>query len=376
METENVYQSVYGKNPKALGLGAVKNILLIRLSSLGDIVLTSPAIRAVRQHFPQAHISMLVAKQSADLLTENPHLDEVIPFDRKAGNKDTGEMRRITCLLRERRFDLAIDFQRKFRTSLLAYLSGARCRVGYHQPNGALCTVRVPDLNTKAIRAGRISSAHAIDRYFDLLRPIGIEAADRTLEMFISKADRAFAHEMIATKGIEADRPKVGLFPGAGWKLREWMPDRFAAIGDRITKQFDAQVLLFGGPHESELVQQVGDLMTTEAISLAGDLRIRQLAALIEGCDLFVTNDTGPMHVATAMHTPTVALFGPGDHIRFQPLDPIHTTIRHHVPCNPCKQFTNKCKNNICMKLITVDEVWETVHQRLSNLSKTATQGQ
>ncbi len=345
----------------------MKNILLIRLSSLGDIVLTSPAIRAVRQHFPQARISMLVAKQSADLLIENPHLDEVIPFNRKAGNKDTGEMRRIIRRLRERRFDLTIDFQRKFRTGLLAYLSGAKCRVGYHQPNGVLCTVRVPDLSTKAIRAGRISSAHAIDRYFDLLQAIGIEATDRTLELFVTDADRAFADEMIAAKGIEADRSKVGLFPGAGWKLREWMPDRFAALGDRVAKQFDAQVLLFGGPHEGELVQQVGDLMRTEAISLAGDLRIRQLAALIEQCDLFVTNDTGPMHVAAAMHTPTVALFGPGDHIRFQPLGPIHTTVRHHVPCNPCKQFTNKCKNNICMKLITVDEVWETVHQNLSN---------
>ena len=346
----------------------MKNILLIRLSSLGDIVLTSPAIRAVRQHFPQAYISMLVATQSADLLTENPHIDDVIPFDRKAGNKDTGEMKRIIRLLRERNFDLAIDFQRKFRTSLLAYLSGARCRVGYHQPNGLLCTVRVPDLSTKAIRAGRVSSAHAIDRYFDLLHAIGIEATNRTLELFISEADRAFIHELIASKGIEANRLKVGLFPGAGWELREWMPDRFAAIGDRVADQFNAQVLLFGGPHEDELVQQVAGLMTTKAVSIADTVRIRQLAALIEQCDLFVTNDTGPMHVAAAMHTPTVALFGPGDHIRFQPLDPIHTTIRHHVPCNPCKQFTNRCKNNICMKLITVDEVWETVHQNLSNI--------
>ena len=116
---------------------------------------------------------MLVAEQSADLLTENPHLDEVIPFDRKA--KGTGEMRRIIRLLRERDFDLTIDFQRKFRTSLLAYLSGAKCRVGYHQPNGVLCTVHVPDRNNKAIRAGRVSSAHAIDRYFDLLHPIGVD---------------------------------------------------------------------------------------------------------------------------------------------------------------------------------------------------------
>lgn len=350
----------------------MKNILLIRLSSLGDIVLTSPAIRAVRQHFPAAHISMLVGEQSADLLTANPHLDEVITFDRKAGNKDTGQMRRVIRLLRERRFDLVIDFQRKFRTSLLGYLSGAKCRVGYHQPNGMLCTVRVPDRSNRAVRAGRISSAPAIDRYFALLHAIGVEATDKTLELFITDTDRAFSHELMATKGIKADRPKIGLFPGAAWKLREWMPDRFAAIGDRAAQEFGAQVLLFGGPAEGELVQQVGDLMTTEAIPLAGTLHIRQLAGLIEQCDLFVTNDTGPMHVAAAMQTPTVALFGPGDHIRFQPLDPIHTTIRHHVPCNPCKQFTNRCKNNICMKLITVDEVWETVHQNLSNICKTA----
>ncbi len=334
----------------------VKNILLIRLSSLGDIVLTSPAIRAVRGHFPQARIAMLVAKQSADLLTENPHLDEVIAFDRKAKNKDTGEMKRIIHRLREWKFDLAIDFQRKFRTSLLAYLSGAKCRVGYHRPNGLLCTVRVPDRVNK----------HAIDRHFDLLHAIGIEATDRTLELFIAESDRVYASEALIAHGVRADRLKVGLFPGAGWKLREWMPERFAAIGDLVAKHFDAQVLLFGGPNEGELVQQVGNLMASEPISFAGNLRVRQFAGLVAQCDLFLTNDTGPMHIAAAMHTPTVALFGPGNHIRFQPLAPIHTTIRHHVPCNPCKQFTDKCKNNICMKRITVDEVWETVRRKLA----------
>ncbi len=373
----------------------MKNILLIRLSSLGDIVLTSPAIRAVRQHFPHARIAMLVAKQSADLLTENPHLDEVVIFDRNAQNKDTGEMRRVIRLLRERNFDLAIDFQRKFRTSLLAYLSGAKRRVGYHQPNGLLCTVRVPDRVNKSPRPDGIglglsvlhrrietelhrdseqlakqdpgSSGHAIDRYFDLLHAIGIPATDRTLELFITEADCAFACDTLATKGVHSDQVKIGLFPGAGWKLREWMPNRFAAIGDLVTKHFDAQVLIFGGANERGLVDLVANLMTTKPISFAGDLRMRQLAALIEQCDLFITNDTGPMHVAAAMHTPIVALFGPGAHLRFQPLDPMHTTIRHHVPCNPCKQFTGKCKNNICMKLITVDEVWETVRQKLSS---------
>lgn len=338
----------------------MKNILLIRLSSLGDIVLTSPAVRAVRQHYPDAHIAMLVGKQSADLVTENPRLDEVIQFDRNAEDKSTGEMWRIIRLLRERRFDLAIDFQRKFRTSLLAYLSGARCRVGCHAPKGLLCTVRAPDRENK----------HAIDRYFDLLHAVGIPASDRTLELFISEADRAFAREALEANGASLrHRLKVGLFPGAGWKLREWMPERFAAIGDLIVKRFDGQVLIFGGPAEKGLVSQVAGLMSAPPVTFAGGLRIRQFAALVEQCDLFISNDTGPMHVAAAMQTPTIALFGPGNHIRFQPIAPIHTTIRHHVPCCPCKQFTDKCKNNICMKLITVDEVWEEVCRRLGGVS-------
>ena len=333
----------------------LRNILLIRLSSLGDIVLTSPAIRAVREHFPKARISMLVASQSADLLTENPHLDEVIRFDRRAKDKDTAQMLKLARMLREREFDLAIDFQRKFRTGLLAYLSGAKCRVGYHQPKGLLCSVRVPD-----------STGHAVERYFALLHAAGIAAKDRTLELFLSESDRNYARDAMQKRSIDGDKPTIGLFPGAGWKLREWMPDRFAAIGDRLVRHFDAQVIVFGGQHERELANRVIDLMTEKAISLAGNHQIRQFAALIERCNLFLTNDTGPMHIAAALRTPTVALFGPGNHIRFQPLDPIHSTIRHDVPCNPCKQFTDRCKDNICMKLITVDEVWNTICQKMS----------
>jgi heptosyltransferase-2/heptosyltransferase-3 len=265
-------------------------------------------------------------------------------------------MWRTVRLLREHNFDLAIDFQRKFRTSLLAYFGDAKCRVGYHQPNGLLCTVRVPDSVNK----------HAIDRYFDLLHAVGILATDPTLELFLMAAEHNYAHEALVARGVKSDGLKVGLFPGAGWKLREWMPDRFAALGDRATEHFDAEVLIFGGPDERELVDQVSSLMKTEPISFAGDLRIRQLAAFIACCDLFITNDTGPMHIAAAVHTPTIALFGPGNHIRFQPVDSTHTTIRHPVPCNPCKQFTDTCKDNICMKLITVDEVWDTVCRKLN----------
>ena len=334
---------------------AFPKILLIRLSSLGDVVLTTPAIRAVRANFPNAYIAMLVAKQSADILRENPHLNEIITFDRLAEDKDTGEMWRIVRLLRERKFTLSIDFQRKFRTEMLMYLSGATQRIG----KGWLCTVRVPERGNK----------HATAHYFDLLQAVDIPAEDPKLEIFLAESEQRDTAQRLKTAGVVDTQVKVGLFPGAGWKLREWMPERFAAIGDRLVQHFKADVLIFGGQNESELVHSVANLMHTRAIPFAGNLRIRELAACIEQCDLFVTNDTGPMHIAAAVGTPTVSLFGPGNHIRFQPLGAPHQTIRHDVPCSPCKQFTDKCKDNICMKGIEVDEVWNAIFRALEKIA-------
>ena len=331
-----------------------QRILLIRLSSLGDIVLTTPVIRAVRAHFPEAYIAMLVGKQSADVLRENPHLDEIITFDRLAKDKNTGEMVRTLRTLRERKFTLAIDLQRKFRTEMLMYFSGAAERVG----KGHLCTLRVPEHGNK----------HATTHYFDLLHAVGIPTADGELEMFLAESERAAATKRFDTAGITRTGLKVGLFPGAGWKLREWMPERFAAIGDKLVQHFNANVLIFGGRQESALVHAVADLMAVPAARFPGNLQIRELAACIEKCDLFLTNDTGPMHIAAAVGTRTVALFGPGNHIRFQPLGALHQTIRHAVPCSPCKQFTDTCKDNICMKKITVDEVWDSVSAALAKV--------
>ena len=334
---------------------ASQRILLIRLSSLGDIVLTTPVIHAVRAHYSDAHIAMLTGKQSADVLRENPHLDEIITFDRFAKDKDTGEMLRTARVLRGRKFTLAIDLQRKFRTEVLMYFSGAAERVG----KGRLCTVRAPEQSNK----------HATAHYFDLLRAVEIPALDQKLEMFLAASERADATQRFDTAGVTPTGLKVGFFPGAGWKLREWMPERFAAIGDRLVQNFNAEVLIFGGQKESELVHTVAKLMDTRAVPFAGNLQIRELAACIEKCDLFLTNDTGPMHIAAAVGTPTVSLFGPGNHIRFQPLGAMHQTIRHDVPCNPCKQFTDKCKDNICMKKITVDEVWQSISEALAKVS-------
>ncbi len=339
----------------------MERILLIRFGSLGDVVLTTPAIRAVRAAFPDAYIAMLVGDRSADIVSANPHLDEVIVFRRE---KVFSETRRIAAFLRERNFDASVDMQRKFRSSLLAYMSGAKLRIGYHQPGGLLCSVKVRNAESK----------HSVDLNLDLLRPLGVKAglkpisteADRTPEMFLSSEDREYADCVFRSGGLTSRSPIMGMFPGAGWPHKCWPAERFAIIGDLAAREYDAGVVIFAGPGEEDIVDDVARQMSAPAVLVKDRMTLRQLGAMIEQCDLFLSNDTGPMHISVAVNTATIGLFGPGDHVRFRPIGEKHAMIRKDLQCSPCKHLTRGCADNICMKMISVEEVWEAARERLN----------
>ena len=332
-------------------------ILLIRLSALGDIVLTSPAIRAIRQHLPQARLTMLTDTPYRDLLSDNPNLDQVIDFQRK--DKHLSATHRLIQQLRAEKFDLVIDFQRKFRTSLIGFLSQAKVRVGFHRPNGYLLTKVVPPSDLERYQ-------HAIDSYFQLLHALDIPATNRQLELYVSGADRLFAQTGLKQKGLLDEPLKVGLFPGASWDFKQWSPNRFVEVGKRCVELYQGRILVFGSPAERKLADWIAGKIGKKAVSLAGDLRLGQLAAYIEQCQLFIANDTGPMHMATALGVSTIGLFGPGNYHKFRPLGNNHTVIRHEVPCSPCKQFNNHCQSNICMQGISVKLVWQAAEQKLT----------
>jgi lipopolysaccharide heptosyltransferase II len=264
-------------------------------------------------------------------------------------------MRRVSKIIKDGNFDLSIDMQKKFRSSLLAYMGKVRARAGYHHPGGFLCNVRMPDRGDK----------HSVDRNLDLLKPLGIVNPDRKPELMLSQDDRDYAQQKFDKLDLNGKYPVIGIFPGAGWRHRCWLPERFAAVGDLAADMLGATVVVFGGVGETDIVDNIAKNMKTSAVLLKGNMKLRQLAAMIEKCHLFLSNDTGPMHISVAVNTPTIGLFGPGNHIKFQPIGEGNTLIRHHVHCNPCKQFTNRCKDNICMKLITVDEVWEAIYNQL-----------
>ncbi|MGA9116532.1 MAG: glycosyltransferase family 9 protein [Bacteroidota bacterium] len=324
-------------------------ILLTRLRFIGDVVLTTPAVCSVRRFFPGAHIAYLGEKEAVSLLEHNPHLNEIIPYD--YGRSAPAEQLRVARLLRSHRFDLAIDFFGNPRSALLVGLSGARVRVGPdRRGRGRFYTIRVRD-------DGRPRTA--VEFHDCSLRAAGITPVCSRTGIFLTPAEveeaEAFLREDAPSRGV------IALHPGATWPAKHWMPERFAALADVAAEAHGAGILLIAGPSDGDCVREVLRRTRTR-IRVAQGLPLRRLAALLSRCRAYVTNDNGTMHMAAAVGTPTVGLFGPGEERIWFPYraEEGHRALRREVPCHPC--HLDVCTREgaahmECMKLLTVEEV-------------------
>lgn len=315
-------------------------LLLIRLSSLGDVILCTPVVKALRRSFPSASISMVVNTKFADLFKWDPDLNEVIPLK-------PASLRQIVG-----RADVAIDLHNRLKTAFIALLSGARKRIGYEGQLSPLYTDPVSD-----------EGGHIVERHVSLLRPLGIDPKPiPPVEVCVPERFKRWAWGELGKRGVPGEGIRIGLFPGAGWPSKMWGEGRFAEVGRRAVDQLGAHILVFGGPSERGLAERVASLIGRRAHPFEG-LNLIELAALISTCHLFVSNDTGPMHLAAAVGVPTLGLFGPGDPARFSPWAPGCHAIKGDAPCSPCRLFKS-CDGRRCMGSISVEEVWRWVEGR------------
>ena len=324
----------------------MRRFLIIRLGSLGDVVLTSPAARALREAFPSAHIALLTSTPFAPLYASNPHVDEVLTMDRARTNRDIASVASLVRRIRRGGYTTSIDQHRKLNTAGMAFLARVPQRIG----GTALDTNRV------ALDPSEHASEHALAA----LRPLDLDDGDARPEVFVSAEDRSAATDVLARHGVDpSSGGLLGIFPGAGWKPRAWMPERFAEIGRRAIDD-GMRVVVVGAAKDRDATERIAESLGNNATVLM-DLPLGVLAGVLERCAKFISNDTGPMHLAVALGTPTLALFGPGNFERFAPRHAPHVAIREHVECSPCKQFSNRCRDNVCMQLITVERVWSEV---------------
>ena len=331
----------------------IKKILIRSTNWVGDTVMMIPSLVAIKKAFPHAQITVLATPWVIPLLENHPAVDRTMIMEKSKGLlRSFKELARIISLLRGERFDLAVLFQNAFEAAFLAYIGRVRYIVGYDTDRRGFF------LTHKVKRDRDILSAHQIEYFIGLIEAMGWQVEEREPILYVNDEDVKSTSLMLSSMGIEDNLFVVGINPGAVYgSAKRWPEDRFAVIGDWAAKRWDARVVIFGSFSEREIAANVSNLMHTNPANLCGQTTLGQAMALIKRCNLFVTNDSGLMHIAAAFNIPIVAIFGPTDHVVTSPVSRDARVVRHSVDCSPCLKevcpFDHKC-----MLSIEPEEVW------------------
>lgn len=337
-------------------LAAAGRILIRSTNWIGDAVMTTPAVRTIRRRLPAARISLLAKPWVAAVFAHSPHVDDIIVYDVEGRHRGPMGTIRLGRDLRRHRFDAAILLQNAVEAALIAVMAGIPLRIGFDTDARRLLLTH-PVRCTPAIKA-----IHQTGYYLKMLEGIGMGARGQFLELSVGAEDRARAGRILAARGIDADRRVVGLNPSAAYgPAKQWFPERYAALGDRLSRTLGATIVIFGGPSDRALGQRVAGMMTAPAVDLSGRTRLGEAMALIDRCDAFVTNDSGLMHVAAALNTPLVAVFGSTNPVTTGPFSPTSRVVRSAIACSPCMQPVCPLDHMNCMRQISVEMVAEAV---------------
>lgn len=332
-------------------------ILLIKPSSLGDIVHALPTVALLRSTFPKAHLAWLVKREWAGLVERAEGVDRAWPVDPGFAGwlSQVSELRAV-------RFDLVVDLQGLLRSGLMAWLSGCPTRIGF--ANGR----EGSSLFYSQQVAVPTADMHAVDRYRLVAAALGAPAG-RTPEFRFRSlpGDEEQVHALLRRHGLSPGTPWIAMNVSARWPTKRWPPEYFAQAADRLQQDGAGPVVLCGGPGDRSDVEAVKQLMRTMPIDVTGETPVGLLPALLKSAAVLVTNDSGPMHVAAAVGTPIVAVFGPTSPVRTGPYGAGHTVLTHDVPCRPC--YSRRCLNSVereCLVSIAPGKVVEAVHEQLT----------
>ena len=327
-------------------------LILIRSTNwLGDAVMTTPALSAVRESFPAARIVMLATPLAAQMFASHPAVDEVIVYDNKGVHRGIRGRLRLAGELRRRGFDLAILFPNSFDSALVPFLAGIPRRLGAMRDGRSL-------LLTHRYRAPSVPPAgqHQVQNDLGMLARFGIVGGDGELCLSTTAGEESATARLLAEAGIAPGDFLIGINPGATYgSAKRWYPERFAQAAAELAGRWQARVVITGSPAEAPMAREI-ETALPGALNLAGKTDVRGLMALIKRCNFFITNDSGPMHIAAAFGVPLVAVFGPTDHGATSPYTRKAVIVRKDVDCAPCK--LRECPtDHHCMTEVTAADV-------------------
>lgn len=346
----------------------IQKVLIVCTSWLGDTVITIPTIYGIRSIFPQAHISVLAKDANADILRAVPATDEVICFHKKKGVEKLSALVSTARTLKKKAFDLAIIFPRSLGTALMCFLARVPRRVGFNS------SIRGIFLTEILQRDSDILSVHQVHYYKKLLEPIGNAQFPELPSLILPEIERKWAREFLFSKRSDSCTFTIGLNPGSTYgDAKQWLPERFEELSRKLIEKHGCEIIIFGDSDTGTLAKKISAGLDGRVVDATGRTSILQLAALVQCCDVLVTNDTGPMHVACAVGTPVVAVFGSTDPVTTSPLGPDSVIVRVNIPCSPCLKRTCPEGHHRCMHAVTVDDVEDAVLEQLKKKGKNTT---
>jgi len=328
-------------------------VLVVRTDRIGDLVLSTPAIRAVRATYPHGYLALMVQPATRPLVEDHPALDEVITLDKDGRHRSWAGMRRLSAELRVKRFDLALILHTTNRVAWLAWAAGIRYRVGYARRLGWLLTHRRP-------YEKRLGERHELDYTLDLVRLAGIPAQDRTLEIAWQAAGQRAVTAWLDRVGVGAQDQLVLLHPGASCPSKRWPAERFAAVADQLATHRAVRVAVIVGPGDERLAEAVQQRARTPILVPPKPFTLAELPWLMQRAACLISNDSGPVHVACAIGIPVVAIFGRWggglSPARWGPTGPCCAVLHRDVGCRPC--LAHRCQIDfVCLQAISVEEV-------------------
>lgn len=328
-----------------------KHILIFNVNWLGDVLFSTATIRNIRANFPDSFIACIIPSRCYQILKGNPHLDEIIIFDEKDRHQSAFAKFQFIQLLKRKQFDTAILLHGSLTRALLCRLAGIPERIGYN-------TKKRGFLLTKSITVPTKDTLHRIDYYLNIIEKAGLRVEDRYLEFFVSEEDEELADRFLKKYLVTKDDFLVGINPGGNWLPKRWPKKHWAKLADGLIEEFGAKVIITGSHQDVIVAKKIAELMQLEPILACGVLNLKQSGALFKRLNLFISADSGPMHIANAVGVKKIiALFGPTASQITGPFPLSNVTlIQKNVGCKiPC--YVVNCRDNRCMKAIAPAEV-------------------
>ncbi|MFC1666779.1 lipopolysaccharide heptosyltransferase II [Candidatus Omnitrophota bacterium] len=331
----------------------MKRILIVNVNWLGDTLFVTPFIRTIRENYPDSYIAVVTHPRCRQVLEDNPHIDEIIIYDEKVLHRSLLKKISIISQLRSKRFDIAFILRRSLTRTMLIFLSKIPERIGHDNKKSGFLLTRKVSPPPKDI--------HRVEYFLTLARSMGMQPRKTGCEFFVSQKDKDKADEILKAQGFKGGKDFVVINPGGNWELKRWPAENFAKLGDAVFDRFNMAVVLTGAEKDMDLCKRVSHLMDHEPILLCGKTDLKTLGAIFKKAKWVISSDSGPMHIAAALKTSLVALFGPtAPKITGPHGEGVYKILCKDVDCEiPC--YNLSCKDNRCMKAISVKDVLEVM---------------